>query len=172
MKRFLTVLSGLLVSAVIPAFLLADPWVTYTPPEGTANGKHIIMLSGDEEYRSEESLPQLGKILSQRHGFLCTVLFSQDDDGTINPNNQTNIPGMHLLKSADLLINQFRFRELPDNDMQHFDEYLNSGKPMIVVRTATHAFSYERNKQSRYAHYDWRARGGGFGGMTVGESWT
>jgi hypothetical protein len=114
----------------------------------------------------------MGKILSQRHGFRCTVLFSQDEDGTINPNNQTHIPGMHLLGSADLVVNQFRFRELPDADMKHFVDYLNSGKPMVVVRTATHAFNYERNKQSPYAHFDWRAKGGGFGGMTVGESWT
>lgn len=154
------------------AVLHAQQWVTYNPPAGQANGKSIVLLSGDEEYRSEEGLPQLGKILSQRHGFKCTVLFSQDADGTINPNNQTNIPGMHLLAGADLVVNQFRFRELPDADMKHFVDYLNSGKPMMVVRTATHAFNYERNKQSPYAKYSWTAKGGGFGGMTVGETWT
>ncbi|MFO1458589.1 MAG: hypothetical protein U1G08_04205 [Verrucomicrobiota bacterium] len=149
-----------------------DPWVTYTPPSGTANGKSIVLLSGDEEYRSEEGLPQLAKILSQRHGFKCTVLFAQDADGTINPNNSTNVPGMHLLDTADLVINQFRFRELPDADMKHFVDYLNSGRPMMVVRTATHSFNYERNKQSPYAIYSWTAPGGGFGGIAVGESWT
>ena len=51
------------------------------PPAGTAKGKHIVLLSGDEEYRSEEALPMLAKILSQRHGFKCTVLFAQDADG-------------------------------------------------------------------------------------------
>ena len=150
----------------------ADPWVTYEPKAGTANGKSIVLLSGDEEYRSEESLPQLGKILSQRHGFKCTVLFSQDADGTINPNNQTNVPGMHLLDGADLVFNQFRFRELPDSDMQHFATYLDAGKPMIVLRTATHAFDYSRNKQSPYARYTFGAKGGGFGGLVVGETWT
>lgn len=161
-----------LLLAFATAVRAADRWVTYEPPAGQANGKTIVLLSGDEEYRSEESLPQMGKILSQRHGFRAIVLFSQDGDGTINPNNQTNVPGMHLLADADLVVNQFRFRELPDADMKHFVEYLHSGKPMIVVRTATHAFNYERNKQSPYAKYDWRAPGGGFGGMTVGETWT
>lgn len=151
---------------------LADPWVTYEPKAGTANGKSIVLLSGDEEYRSEEGLPQLGKILSQRHGFKCTVLFSQDADGSINPNNQTNIPGMNLLDGADLVFNQFRFRELPDADMQHFVGYLEAGKPMIVLRTATHAFDYTRNHQSPYAKYSHNAKGGGFGGLVVGESWT
>ena len=34
--------------------------------EGPGKGKHIVLLAGDEEYRSEEGLPMLGKILSQR----------------------------------------------------------------------------------------------------------
>lgn len=160
---------------VLAASLLqacAQQWVTYTPPAGTANGRSIVLLSGDEEYRSEEGLPQLAKILSQRHGFKCTVLFSQDADGVINPNNSTNVPGMHLLDGADLVVNQFRFRELPDADMKHFVDYLNSGKPMMVLRTATHAFNYERNKQSPYAVYSWSAPGGGFGTKAVGETWT
>ncbi len=147
-------------------------WVTYEGQAGPGKGKHIVMLSGDEEYRSEEGLPQLGKILSQRHGFKCTVLFSQDADETINPNNSGNVPGMHLLNSAELVINQFRFRELPDADMKHFVDYMNSGKPMIVVRTATHAFNYEKNKKSPYAKFTWTAKDGGFGGVTVGETWT
>ena len=168
-------LASLVPLTVLAAALFrldAQQWVTYTPPSGTANGKTLVLLSGDEEYRSEEGLPQLAKILSQRHGFQCTVLFSQDSDGTINPNNSTNVPGMHLLDGADLVVNQFRFRELPDADMKHFVDYLNSGRPMIVVRTATHAFNYERNKQSPYAVYSWTAPGGGFGGKAVGESWT
>ena len=161
---------SLLTASTLPS--LAGSWVTYEPKAGTSNGKTVVLLSGDEEYRSEESLPQIGKILSQKHGFKCVVLFSQDADGTINPNNQTNIPGMHLLAQADLVVNQFRFRELPDADMEHFVRYLDSGKPMMVVRTATHAFNYERNKQSPYAGYSWTAKGGGFGGKTVGETWT
>ena len=169
MKHLAFAIASIWVAAVS---VTADQWVTYEPKSGTANGKHIVFLSGDEEYRSEESLPQMGKILSQRHGFKCTVLFSQGVDGTIDPNNQTNIPGMNLLDSADLVVNQFRFRELPDGDMKHFVDYLNSGKPMMVLRTATHAFHYTRNMNSPYARYGFAAPGGGFGGMAVGESWT
>ncbi|MCC7374824.1 MAG: hypothetical protein IT581_09220 [Verrucomicrobiales bacterium] len=173
MHRFLWISMAALFPLLTQA---ANPWVTYEPAPGKANGKTIVLLSGDEEYRSEESLPQLGRILSQRHGFKCTVLFTQDADGTINPNNQTNLPGMHLLGTADLVINQFRFREFPDADMKHFVDYLNSGKPMIVLRTATHSFAYSRNKTSPYAKYSWDYKGadapGGFGGLTVGETWT
>ena len=58
-------------------------WVSYPGGKGPGKGKHVVLLAGDEEYRSEEGLPMLAKILSQRHGFECTVLFSVADDGTI-----------------------------------------------------------------------------------------
>ena len=71
----------------------AADWIVYEGKDGPGKGKHIVLLSGDEEYRSEEGLPMLGKILSQRHGFKCTVLFSMNPaDGTIDPNNETNVP--------------------------------------------------------------------------------
>ncbi len=165
-------------AAVIGVFLLctarAGEWVTYEGKEGPGQGKHIVLLAGDEEYRSEEALPMLGKVLSQRHGFKCSVLFSVNPaDGTIDPNNQTNIPGMHLLGAADLVILQFRFRELPDKDMKHFVDYLHSGKPIIAIRTSTHAFQYSRNKSSPYAAWDWRNKEwpGGFGQQVLGDTW-
>lgn len=165
--------------ATLVALMMAAPlahggqWVTYEGKEGLGQGKHIVLLAGDEEYRSEESLPMLGKILSQRHGFKCTVLFSQDPDGTINPNNSTNVPGMKAVASADLVIMQFRFRELPDSEMKYLMDYLESGKPLVAIRTATHAFSYERNKQSPYAKWDWRSKNpaGGFGQEVLGDTW-
>lgn len=150
-----------------------DQWITYEGTEGPGNGKHIVLMAGDEEYRSEEGLPMLGKLLAQRHGFKCTVLFSQDESGTIDPNNSSNIPGMHLLAEADLAICQFRFRELPDQDMKHFVDYLQSGKPIIAIRTATHAFNYAKNKLSPYAKYSWNSKEwpGGFGQQVLGDTW-
>ena len=62
----------------------AKDWVVYEGKEGPGRGKHILFITGDEEYRSEEGLPMLAKILAVRHGFKCTVLFALDPDG--NPN--------------------------------------------------------------------------------------
>src|SRR5207245_1020969 len=73
----------------------ADPWVVYEGSGGPGKGKHVVLVSGDEEYRSEEALPQLGKILARHHGFKCTVLFAIDPKtGTINPDVNNNIPGL------------------------------------------------------------------------------
>src|SRR5271167_1524841 len=114
------------VSILIAAYCLAptahaqeNPWVVYSGGDGPGKGKHIVLVSGDEEYRSEEALPQLGKILAKHHGFKCTVLFAIDPkDGTINP-NVSDIPGLEALRTADLLVLFTRFRNLPDEQMKH-----------------------------------------------------
>src|SRR5918996_1151425 len=80
-----------------------DDWITYEPKSGPGQGKHIVLLAGDEEYRSEEGLPMLAKILSQRHGFKATVLFSVDPDGTINPKNGTSLSDSAALDTADAI---------------------------------------------------------------------
>ncbi len=150
----------------------ATSWVVYDGSDGPGKGKHIVLISGDEEYRSEETLPQLGKILAKRHGFKCTVLFAIDkNDGTINPNQNDNIPGLEALTTADLMINFTRFRNLPDEQMKYVVEYLESGKPIIGLRTATHAFNIKGSKT--YAKYTWDSRewGGGFGRQILGETW-
>jgi type 1 glutamine amidotransferase len=150
----------------------ADPWVVYEGKKGPGLGKHIVLVSGDEEYRSEETLPQLAKILAAHHGFKCTVLFAIDPkDGTINPNVTNNIPGLEALATADLLILFTRFRDLPDEQMKYVVNYIDSGRPVIGLRTATHAFQFKTSKT--YAKYSNSSNSpeGGFGREILGEKW-
>ena len=151
-------------------------WLTF---EGKTDMPRIVLVSGDEEYRSEEALPQLAKILSVKHGFNCTVLFAQDPTkpGIINPNYVQNIAGLENLKTADLMIIFTRFRALPDEQMQHIDDYLKSGKPVIGMRTSTHAFNFSKidstSKRKHYSNYydgddEWKE---GFGRLVLGEKW-
>lgn len=134
-----------------------------------AKPKHIVLVSGDEEYRSEELLPQLAKILSTRHGFRCTVLYALDPDGAINPDREENIPGLEALDTADLLVLHTRFRNLPDAQMKHLADYIESGKPIFGMRTATHAF--QLRDSPTYARYNWDRPDGGFGRTVLGETW-
>jgi hypothetical protein len=171
MKRYIS--SATLGVLLLTSTAFAKEWITFEGESGPGQGKHIVFLSGDEEYRSEEGLPMLAKILATRHGFKCTVLFAINPaDGTINPTITTNIPGMAALDSADLCVMLLRFRELPDADMKHFVDYLNSGKPIIALRTSTHAFNY-KNTNGPYAKFDWRNKAwpGGFGQQVLGETW-
>jgi hypothetical protein len=160
-----------LVGLTGPRARAEDPWVTFDGFEGPGKGKHIVLISGDKEYRSEEALPQLGKILAKRHGFKCTVLFAIDrKDGTINPNVRDNIPGLEALRTADLMIIFTRYRDLPDAQMKHIADYVESGRPIIGMRTATHAFRIGRGKTyAKYANSkEWE---GGFGRQILGETW-
>ncbi|MBX2851357.1 MAG: hypothetical protein KTR15_06395 [Phycisphaeraceae bacterium] len=172
---------ALILGLIVPTDTQAEEgklWVTYPGGEGPGKGKHIVLVSGDEEYRSEEALPQLGKILSVHHGYKCTVLFAMSDDGShIDPNNRHNIPGLEALADADLMVVALRFRDLPDEQMEHIDTYLKSGRPVIGMRTSTHAFNIPDGKT--YSHYSWKHKkgerdapwSGGFGGFILGETW-
>jgi hypothetical protein len=175
-NRFRNLLALLLAVAAslacVPA-KAADPWVVYDGGDGPGKGKHVVFVSGDEEYRSEEGLPQLAKILAVRHGFKCTVLFAVDPkDGTINPNETQNIPGLEALQTADLMVILTRFRDLPDDQMKYIVDYLESGKPVVGLRTATHAFNL---KSKTYQKYTWTNKDkdydGGFGRQVLGETW-
>lgn len=149
----------------------AEPWVVYDGFDGPGKGKHIVLVSGDEEYRSEEALPQLGKILAKHHGFKCTVLFAVNpDDGTIDPDNTRNIPGFEALRSADLMIIATRFRDLPDEQMRYVAEYLDAGKPVIGMRAAVVAFRLGSPTYERFGcgSRTWR---GGFGQQILGQTW-
>jgi len=160
-----------------PSAFSADvdpPWVVLEGKEGAGKGKHIVLISGDQEYRSEEAIPQLAKILATRHGFKCTVLFTVDPkSGTINP-LINNVPGLEALKTADLMVIFTRFLNLPDDQMKYIADYLATGKPVIGLRTSTHAFNGIPGK-SEYARFNngsnvkgWE---GGFGKQILGEQW-
>jgi hypothetical protein len=91
-------------------------------------GKNIVLVAGDQEYRSEESIPALARILETRHGFNCTVLYSINrQTGAIDPSTTDNIPGLDALRKADLMIIFTRFLELPDEQMKEIIDYTNSG---------------------------------------------
>jgi hypothetical protein len=146
--------------------LAAEPmtYLHFDGKSGPGKGKRIVFIAGDEEYRSEESLPMLAKILSQRHGFDCTVLFSLDPTGTyIDPNNQKSISNPQAIAKADLIIIQTRFRQWTPEEYQYLADYLNAGKPVIGLRTATHAFT----GSGKTGDFKWDE----FGLKILGEKW-
>lgn len=170
MSLTLTLALGLLANVRAPA-QAADAWLTVKGQNGPGQGKHIVLVSGDEEYRSEEALPQLAKILAKHHGFDCTVLFAVDDQGVIAPTRTDYIAGLEALKTADLMVILTRFRNLPDDEMRLIADYVNSGRPIVGMRTATHAFNLHAG--TKYARYSWTSKewDGGFGRQVLGETW-
>ncbi|HTU27242.1 MAG TPA: ThuA domain-containing protein [Pirellulales bacterium] len=165
--------AGLLASGRAAHAADAGQTISFPAGAGAGAGRKIVLVSGDQEYRSEEGLPQLAKILAKYHGFNTTVVFALDPDGTINVDNENNIPGLEALDTADLMIIATRHRNLPDDQMKHIADYVEAGKPVISLRTATHAFLIPADR--KYAHYGNEHKGGdwdgGFGRRVLGEHW-
>ena len=127
----------------------SDLWLTFKGGEGPGKGKHVVLIAAEQEYRSEQAMPMLAKVLSERHGFDCTVLFSVNENGEVDPTlpapfkdktQHHNIPGLEHLADADCVIWISRFMHLPDEQIKHFHDYFDSGKPLIALRTANHGF--------------------------------
>lgn len=168
----LAVLVCLLPPLVAPA--AEQQWVVYHGARGPGNGKHIVFVAGDQEYRSEESMPALAKILAERHGFKCTVLLPINrQTGEIDASVSDNIPGLDALRTADLMVLFARWLELPDEQMKEIIDYTNSGRPIVALRTSTHPFNYQKRKDSPYARYSYRSKEfeGGYGRQVLGETW-
>jgi hypothetical protein len=155
--------------SLLTAVVLGQSALELGPP----TGKRIVLLGGDEEYRSEEMLPQLARILATRHGFRCTVVLPLNEKGESDPENQSSAPGIAALDKADLCILMIRFRNYSDEDMGHLVRYFESGKPIIAIRTSTHAFQYPKESASPYRLWSWDSKHwpGGFGKQILGETW-
>jgi arylsulfatase A-like enzyme/type 1 glutamine amidotransferase len=152
-----------------------DPrWLTYPGGDGPGSGKHIVLIAADQEYRSEQSLPMLARTLSKHHGFHCTVLFSVNSEGLVDPTKKIrwedesvvhDIPGIEHLKSADLMILFSRLITLPDEQLAYIHEYLDSGKPIVGLRTANHGFiDFRYEVDGQKVHFGNDVLGGSFRG--------
>jgi type 1 glutamine amidotransferase len=119
---------------------------------------HIVFVIGDEEYRSEESMPMLGEILHRELGAKISLCYSVNEEGIIDPNRVDNIEGLEALETADLMIVFARFRALPPNQAKMITDYAEDGRPMVGFRTATHTFMYKDNPEMEHLNNDWPAK--------------
>ena len=169
--KFLSSLSTIILLSSA-AQVHADPLV-YQGTEGPGKGRNVVLIASDHEYKSEETLPALGRVLAKHFGFKCTVLFGLDKStGDIKP-GESNIPGTEALKDADLMVIFTRFQNLPAEQMQPIVDYLKRGGPVVGLRTATHGFKIP--KDSPFAKFDFQYQGAdfnlGFGRQILGETW-
>ncbi|MFS4415775.1 ThuA domain-containing protein [Maribacter sp. 2307ULW6-5] len=122
--------------------------VNKTPP-------HIVFVTGDEEYRSEESMPMLARLAQRELQAKVTVCYALDSTGIIDPNRSDHIEGLEALKTADLMVMFTRFRNLPETQRNLISDYVESGRPIMGFRTATHAFLYEDDADLQYWNNEW-----------------
>jgi len=168
---FISFFSIMTALACLVSTSRANP--VHYPASEPSNGKRLVLIASDHEYRSEETIPELARILSRHHGFDCTVLFGLNDDGEIEA-GASNVPGLEALRDADGMVIFTRFLALPPEQMKYVDEYLNRAGPVVGLRTATHAFNYG-DKNDPFYKYHYRYNGkeykSGFGHQVLGQTW-
>lgn len=120
---------------------------------------HVAFVTGDDEYRSEVTMPMIAKILSEEHGWRTSVAYAKP-----TPQTKDHIKGLEALDEADLMVIFTRFRRLPDEELRHILDFTKSGRPMIGLRTTTHAFQYPDGH--RHQHLN-----DGFGRDIFGQKW-
>jgi hypothetical protein len=168
----LRVLFAATIALVMP--LVAAEDFLHFPAKGTSGkGKKVVLIAGDDEYRSEEGLPMLAKILSQKHGFDCTVLFPAGPDGVIKPSDHVLLSNPAALDQADAIVMLTRFRSWSVDDVKKFEAAYLRGVPIIAMRTSTHAFDIQGDHP--YKKWNWNNGDGewkgGFGKQVLGETW-
>ncbi len=122
-----------------------------SPSTGEEKPPRIVFLTGDEEYRSEESMPMLARILRRDFDFDVHVGFSVNEHGFVDPNAAASLTGTEHLADADLAVLFLRFRRPDEATFQRILDFLAAGKPVVAFRTSTHAFRFGPNSP----HGEW-----------------
>ena len=91
---------------------------------------HVVLLSGESLYDSATTLPKFAKRLDQEHGYRCTTIVRKEEH---------RFPSLDSLVQADLVIVFARRMQLPAEQLGQVKQYIESGKPVIGLRTASHA---------------------------------
>lgn len=132
-------LKGIICLITIGIFLSGTSLSTAQNKTKRSKKPLIVFVTGDHEYSGEETLPVIAAELEKNYGMRAVVLKSSPDH-----NSEENIPGLAILKEADLAIFYLRWRRLPEDQLKYIEDYLKSGKPVMGFRTSTHAFNYPK----------------------------
>lgn len=120
---------------------------------------HVVFVTGDDEYRSEYSMPALARILEKSHGMRTSLARAMP-----TPQTPDNIEGLEALRTADLAVFFLRWRRLPEPQLGLILDYVASGKPLAGFRTTTHAFQYPQGHERQNLN-------DGFGRDIFGQKW-
>jgi type 1 glutamine amidotransferase len=120
---------------------------------------HVVFVTGDDEYRSEVTMPMIAAILETRHGIRTSVAYARP-----TPQTNDNIEGLEALDTADAMVIFTRFRALPEDQLRRILRFVDSGKGLIGLRTSTHAFQYKAGHPRAGLNDD-------FGRDVFGQKW-
>src|SRR4029079_10523571 len=92
-----------------------------------------VFVIGDDEYKTETTLPAFANAEREPAGIRCTFVIA-------DPKTPHDFKGIEALDDADLLVVSARRRAPTAEQMRRIRKYVDAGKPVVGVRTASHAF--------------------------------
>ena len=120
-----------------PAFAFAE-----------AKQPHVVFMIGEREYETKITLPEFARKELEPRGIRCTIIHADKTD-------KNSFAGLEVLKSADLLFISVRRRSPPRKQLDLVREFVAAGKPVVGIRTASHAFHTKGNHPD--GHDEWQA---------------
>lgn len=115
----------------------------------SAEPLHVLMLSGSAEYKSALTLPVLKERLEKHYHVRCTI-------HQVGAKNDA-LPAPDRLESCDVLVIYVKRMKLPEDQLKLVKRYVAAGKPIVAIRTASHAFQ-------TWPEFDKAILGGSYGG--------
>lgn len=100
--------------------------------------KHLVVVMAEDEYDTARTLPPFA-LKNFGAWFKISCVYAR-------PNDRSHLPGLDVLNDADLAIWSIRRRPLPKQQLDVFRKYLADGKPLVAIRTTSHAFSLNNNR--------------------------
>lgn len=91
----------------------------------------VCLVSGSLEYKSDESLAAFQKFLEQNFHVQCSRAFRKTDE---------DLPGLENLATCDVMLLFTRRLKISGDQLKRVQDYCLAGKPIVGVRTASHAF--------------------------------
>lgn len=113
----------------------------------TDKRRHVAFLIAEDEYKTEQTLPIFASHTLEKNDHVSYIL---DAEGEKN-----NLPGVAVLNDADVLVVSARRRVLPKAQLDAIRKFVASGKGVVGIRTASHAFCLRANAPVPSGHDAW-----------------
>lgn len=149
MSPFFVKLNGLLLIGMLA--IAPERSCAAEPGNPAIKKPHIVFLISRDElnYDADSTIPLFAATLEKEYGFVTTVLLAEGE------RTAAHFPGLQdVLRKADLMVVFARRLALPPEQMNALQNWFTSGKPLIGIRTANHAFSVAQNERKE-GYADW-----------------
>jgi len=91
----------------------------------------LCVISGSFEYDSETSLKIFSEYMTKNHDVEMELIIYKNEDNDVS---------LEPIESTDVLLVFTRRLNTSGKELQRFQDYCNKGKPIVGIRTASHAF--------------------------------